>query len=245
MRDLDSYTRLYSENGFEDIQVKYRRRMVLEQISYYQPKEVLEIGCGYEPLFLFSPDISYTVVEPSRGFCENALKLSEGKDKTIHVINGEIEKVSERLDKKFDMIICSGLLHEVEKPIETIKAIKSLCNEETIIHINVPNANSMHRLLAKHTGYISTVYEMSERNVKLQQNMVFDIEGLVKMVNDCGLKVLKHGSYFVKPFTHDQMYQILKNNIIEEKVLDGFYMIEKYMPGLGSEIYVNCQIDNE
>ncbi len=46
-------------------------------------------------------------------------------------------------------IICSGLLHEVEEPDKMIRDIFRLCGRETIVHINVPNANSIHRLVAK------------------------------------------------------------------------------------------------
>ena len=33
MRNLDEYSKLYSEEGFEDIQVKYRRKMIMEDIN--------------------------------------------------------------------------------------------------------------------------------------------------------------------------------------------------------------------
>lgn len=51
MRDIDKYAEDYVKGDFEIYQVKYRRKMVLEQIAKYKPRKVLEIGCGMEPLF--------------------------------------------------------------------------------------------------------------------------------------------------------------------------------------------------
>ena len=34
---------------------------------------------------------------------------------------------------------------------------------------------------------------------------------------------------------------MMDNGIIDEKILDGLYFMTKYMPDMGSEIYVNCR----
>ncbi len=56
--------------------------------------------------------------------------------------------------------------------------------------------------------------------------------------------MLDEGSYFVKPFTHNQMHKMIKKDIIDENVLDGLYKIAKYFPDNGSEIFVNLSCDN-
>ena len=140
------------------------------------------------------------------------------------------------------MIICSGLLHEVERPDLLLECIKKECNHDTVVHINVPNANSMHRLLALECGYIQNTHDMSTRNKDLQQHNVFDMESLTTLVKAKGMKIEASGSYFIKPFTHAQMEKSLEAGILLEEILDGLYHMEKYMPGLGSEIYVNCHL---
>lgn len=139
------------------------------------------------------------------------------------------------------MIICSSLLHEVENPLEFLNKIFMICDSNTIIHINVPNASSMHRILAVESGLISNVTEKSERNIVLQQNNVFDIESLSDLICRAGGAIIDKGGYFVKPFSHKQMLDLLEKDIIDENVLDGFYNISKYMPDLCSEIYVTCK----
>ena len=57
-----------------------------------------------------------------------------------------------------------------------------------------------------------------------------------------GFEILESGSFFVKPFSHEQMYNMMQQGILNEAVLDGLYYLTEYMPEFGSEIYVNCKL---
>ena len=242
MRNIEDYELNYVKEGFEDYQVAYRRKKVLEQIEKYNPKHILEIGCGMVPLFSYTNNITYTIVEPSKKFCENAIELSKKIGVEVCIINDFFgEKVACDLDKRFDMIICSSLLHEVEEPERMLEALFKACDDKTIIHVNVPNAKSFHRVLAKNTGIILSEHEKSERNKKLQQNMVFDLESLKTMVLNHHFEILDMGSYFIKPFTHEQMYQMIEKKIIDKSILDGLYNMINDLPMMGSEIFVDCR----
>lgn len=243
MRNIDDYSKNYSVNDFEIYQVKYRRKKILEVIAQYKPSSILEIGCGYEPLFKYCDDIKFTVIEPSEAFVQNAVDLSKGRE-NVKIVKGFFEEAVNGLKSEYDMIICSSLLHEVEDSEALLNAIRAICNEGTIVHINVPNANSFHRLLAQESGLIKNVYQQSMRNKIFQQHSIFSINDLTDIVHNTGFVVIDQGSYFVKPFTHIQMEKMLECQIIDEKILDGFYNIEKFMDGLGSEIFVNAKIGN-
>lgn len=180
----------------------------------------------------------FTIVEPSGLFASNAEKLSKNYSGKVRVIKALFENAIESLEH-YDMIICSSLVHELENPLEFMKKILLVCGEDTIVHINAPNANSMHRVLAYESGIISDTHDFSKRNVELQQHSVFDMETLLDLAKRAGGRIVDYGSYFVKPFTHKQMLDLLDKGIITENVLDGFYNMTKYMPELGSEIYVN------
>lgn len=242
MRNLVDYSIKYSEENFESIQVGYRRRKVIEQIKKYQPKRCLEIGCGMAPLFLYDEEREYTIIEPSEKFFNNAVSLA--KNKKVNCIRGYFENLATEIEKKWDMIICSSLLHEVEEPDILLESIRRTCGENTIVHINVPNADSMHRLLAKESGMIEDVHERSERNILYQQKNVFDIKELKKIIKKHDMCIIDEGSYFIKPFSHEQMYKIVSMGIIEEAILEGLYNMEKFMPGMGSELFVNCKVNN-
>ena len=243
MRDIDKYTEDYNQPNFEDYQIIYRRKKILEIMKKYHPKRILEIGCGMEPLFQYIDweYDKYIIVEPSESFFDNAIHLAEGNEK-VTGYNECFSSTEELKESKVDFVICSSLLHELEQPLELLQNIGEVCAENTVVHINVPNANSLHRLIAKEMGLIEDVHDMSERNNLYQQHNVYDLETLKASVEMVGFKVLEEGSYFVKPFTHGQMYEMIKKNIIDENVLEGLYKLEKYLPDYGSEIFLNVQI---
>ena len=156
------------------------------------------------------------------------------------MVENKIEEIKEILPH-IDIIVISSLLHEVESPVQFLNSIKAICTDKTIVHINVPNANSLHRLLALEAGLIKEEHELSEQNVKLQQHTVFDMKMLCKMVRDAGFEIVDKGSYFIKPFTHQQMQCCLEENIIDDRILEGFKKLIKYMPEYGAEIYVDVK----
>lgn len=246
-RNIADYEKDYSDlvNGFEKYKVVYRRKKILEIIDSYQPKSILEIGCGLEPLFChIEKEIQSTIVEPSEKFYENAKRLGADNE-NITCIRGLFEEEANKLaDRKYDMVICSGLLQEVTNPVKLINAMKSVCDRETVIHINVANMYSIHRLLGVEMGILSNVFEQSETNKRLQQNTNFDMKRLRAMIEDNGLDILEEGSFFIKPFSHKQMEAMMEQHIIDDNVLDGLYNLAKYMPQFGSEIYVNCRVRN-
>ena len=51
MRDLKKYGEVYSEYGFEEYQIKYRRKKVLSILNRYDHRCIVDIGAGPEPLF--------------------------------------------------------------------------------------------------------------------------------------------------------------------------------------------------
>lgn len=244
MRDIDDYTENYNVPNFEDYQIIYRRKKVLEIVHKYAPKKILEIGCGMEPLFQYIDEDykSYYIVEPSSIFYDNAVRLAQGKN--VVCIHDFFPTEKGLQDAEFDFILCSGLLHELEQPEKLLEGIFKISNENTLVHINVPNAKSIHRLIAKGMGLITNEYELSDRNLLYQQHNVYDLKSLKASMEHAGLEVVECGSYFIKPFSHGQMYGLVKEKIINEDVLDGLYNIVQYMPEYGSEIFANCRLGN-
>jgi 2-polyprenyl-3-methyl-5-hydroxy-6-metoxy-1,4-benzoquinol methylase len=245
MRDIKDYTDKYSGEPFESTMVEIRKKTVIEQCNKYNHKNILEIGCGMKPFFVDFKDYdNMVIVEPGEAFTENARKIASKENKRIEIISGSLEervKTILSLGIEFDLIILSSVLHELDDPQRMLASIKELCSEGTVVHINVPNANSMHRLIAIEAGLINDVHEQSDQMKKMQRRRTYDMKLLKGEVEQAGFMIDGCGSYFVKPFTHLQMQRCIDEEIIDEKVLLGLEGLVKYMPEFGAGIYVNVK----
>jgi 2-polyprenyl-3-methyl-5-hydroxy-6-metoxy-1,4-benzoquinol methylase len=243
MRNIKDYIGKYKQSSFENIQVAFRLKKVVEIIQQYRHNAILEIGCGFEPVFKYMDDYeNMTIVDPGKEFINNAATLSQGNCR-VKCICAFFEDVAHNLlSQSYDFVIISSLLHEVENPANLLQKVKACGGENTVFHMNVPNAYSFHRILAKEMGLIDDIFKKSDRQITLQQNTTFCLESLSELATSVGFQIIDSGAYFIKPFTHEQMHKMLVNNIISESVLDGLYQMTKHMPEYGSEIYINCKL---
>jgi 2-polyprenyl-3-methyl-5-hydroxy-6-metoxy-1,4-benzoquinol methylase len=242
---LDYIAEYGRDLSFDAIIAKVRQRHVMLQIGKYGSENILEIGCGIDPLFRYLAGYkNFTIIEPAIKFVQIARKIARNTGE-VKIIRGYFEDVVKRGDIKkgdFDMIILSSLLHEVSDPGEFLKSIRSICKKNTVVHINVPNVYSFHRLLAMEAGIITDVFEKSETEKRFQRRTRFDRETLMDMVQKSGFVVKDFGTYLVKPFTNSQMEALLKQEIINMDIIYGLDSLVKYMPEMGCEMYVNLKL---
>lgn len=249
MRDIKDYEVKYEKEPCEKYQVIYRRKKVLEILGRYSHRNILEVGCGLEPIFEFFDEYdTMTIVEPGEHFVNNALQKAANRAKKIQCIQGFLEDTIpslKRIGIMFDCIIVSSLLHEVEYPEKLLRALYTICSEETVIHINVPNANSIHRLLAQKMGLITDIHDLSDLQKTMQRNRVYDLKTLSEAVEMAGFEVLEKGSYFPKFLSAFQMEKLLEEGIVQENIFGGLDQLTEYLPEYGSEIYVQIKKQKE
>lgn len=244
-RDIDQYQKAYAGASFEPTQALMRKRVVLDQLNRWRPRRLLEIGCGNDSIFNhYGRFDQCVVIEPGAEFAAYAREQA-ANDGRITVVEDFAENVafSGRLqNKSFDVVLVSGLLHEVSDPVSLMAGVALLVGPEGHVHVNVPNARSLHRLLAFEMGLINDLHEMSGRQIALQQHRTYDMKSLKDFCQRLGFQVTGSGSFFIKPFSHDQMSLLSEVGILDQKMLNGLMKLEKHLPGLGSEIYVNLKL---
>ena len=244
MRNISVYEKDYLMDEFEPHMVKYRRKQVLQLLSQYPHKRILEVGCGMEPLFEHIKNYEeYSLIEPSVLFYDNALDKAQNL-KNVFFYQGFLEDTVKNLqnEAKFDFIVASSLLHEVENPMRFLNSVKLVMNKDTILHINVPNSNSLHSQLGVRMGLSGNIFEKSDLAKKMQRHSTFDTNQLIKFVRRYGFEVINTGGYFLKPFTYHQLNSMLNQEIITEKILDALYELGKEQPLQAAEIYINVKI---
>jgi hypothetical protein len=238
----DRYASEYDRRSFETVLVEIRRRHVLKWMERYQAQEILEVGCGLEPLFSHYGDFTlWRTVEPVSDFATRARDLARG-DERIEVLDGGLEERVEALaDERFDFITVSGVVHELQNPLGLLGAVRSLCADTTTVHFNVPNMLSFHRLLGVEMGLIEDVTEASELDREFGRPGRFDSGSFGRLLTDAGFNVIESGTYFVKPFTNEQMDVLLGTGAFPRSLVDGLDRITEYMPEHGCELYANAR----
>jgi SAM-dependent methyltransferase len=246
-RDMEGYTDLYEAHyavGFsmERVINEARRRIILGSMATHASRSILEIGCGLEPLFTFVADFeAFTVVEPSARFAENARRLAAA-DRRVTIVEGFVEDVAGVLEGgTFDFVVASSLLHEVPDPDRLLRSIRALSGPDTVVHVNVPNVRSFHRLLAVEMGLIDSVFTQSETEARFGRHTRFDLPSLVSVFEADGFAVVDSGTYFIKPFTHEQIEAAVDRGAIDREVVRGLERMGKYLPEMGAEMYVEAR----
>ena len=139
-------------------------------------------------------------------------------------------------EKKFNTIIMEHILEHVDNPIEIMQLAKKWLEEDGVMLLGVPNALSIHRLVAVKMGLLKTPDELNARDHALGHQRVYSMTTFLKDIEKAGLKVIEKGGVFFKPLSNAQ----IENNWNEE-MIEGFYELGKDFPENAAELYVVCQ----
>ncbi len=246
LTSLEQYAKRYiaqfADKSFETRLVAVRHRHVLRWLEDHNARRVLEVGCGFEPLFSQRPEFdSWRIVEPITEFVRRARELAAG-DNRVEVWEGYLEDHTPVLaSEDFDFIVVSSVVHGVPDPARMLEAVRSLCGENTVAHFSVPNMLSFHRLLALEMGLIRDVFQPSARDRDFGHHAQFDRGRFIGLLESAGFRVVESGTYFVKPFSHDQMDAMLSTGAFPPSLIDGLDRMIRYMPEHGCELYANAR----
>jgi SAM-dependent methyltransferase len=239
---IEAYQELYDELPFEETMAAIRKKTVLQFLHAKQSNNILEIGCGNDSILNHYTDFDTAIVaEPSQVFFSRLKTIPFPEHKEIVLINDFFSASLKSLYdfSKTDTVIVSGLLHELPHPQQFLKDVYEICNPGTSVHVNVPNANSFHRLLAVEAGLIKDTKELSALQIELKQPHTFSLKDLQDLAINCGFTIEDEGSYFIKPFTHKQMEILNNHDMFGEKIITGLENMIKYFPHMGAEIFLN------
>ena len=127
----------------------FTKKISKNRISFYEkllgrkPLNILEVGCGtaVSSNGFLKNDIKYTGIELD----ESIFKFAISKKR--NVIYGDFLKFD--FEKKFDIIFASQVVEHIENPNIFFKKCNEILNTNGILHIDVPNDNSMISYLRK------------------------------------------------------------------------------------------------
>ena len=236
-RDLYEYKKNYLVLPFEEILEEIRRRKILEIIRELEFYNVLEIGCGRKSIFTeIDPINSGLIVEPIQEFLNsNLVKINKSK---VTGFNGTFESYwkYKSNDEKFDLIILSSVLHEFEDTDINLEICEKLTKNNGYVICVVPNKFSLHKVIFNFNKRLDVFNEKTVTEKLMQQRSSFTMSELEKVFSDKNYETKKIFTWFIKPFTHKKMQEMIERNDMSKQVLDFLEKISEVLGDFGAEI---------
>lgn len=222
-------------NEFDELVGKLQMEKALE-LSVGD--SVLELGCGFgQYTAMLGKKFKRIVgVDLSGKNIKYAKKNIKSSKYQFFMANAEEFNVN----RKFDTILMLSLLEHVNNPISLLKNSKKLLSKKGRIIIEVPNAYSFNRQLAKYMGLINDEHFLPKEQISFfGHKRVYDIDLLKKHIKSAGLSVVKWGGLVFKPFTNDQMQLIINKKSVrwKNKFMSGLSKIGERFPAECTMLY--------
>jgi SAM-dependent methyltransferase len=110
-------------------------------IKGYNLRNVLDVGCGYglklkEIIYPLCDEIVGVDAKHSIEFCKRSHSFGQW-------FEDDIENTRLKLDRKFDLVICSDVVEHLVDPDKLIKYIKEYCHEGTHVVLSTPERDKI------------------------------------------------------------------------------------------------------
>jgi len=150
--------------------------------NYFCGKNVLELGTDGSSTssILIRWSTKLTIVDIYDKFTSQISKDAKLQEATFILSSWEDYQPTE----KFSDIFLTDSLEHVQEPIKLLKLIKNWLSEDGRLHIIVPNALSIHRLIGVEMGFLNSPYELNENDISSNHIKVYDHDILKQEVID-------------------------------------------------------------
>jgi 2-polyprenyl-3-methyl-5-hydroxy-6-metoxy-1,4-benzoquinol methylase len=164
---------------------KYAYEKILD---YFIGKNVLELGSDGTATssVLVRCSKKLTIVDMQDKFSTQLKK--DKKLKNAKFILSQWESFKPK--KKYSDIFLTDSLEHVQNPVNLLKLIRSWLSKEGRLHIIVPNALSLHRLLGVELGFLKSPYELNKNDIESGHVKVYDHNILKEEIKQAGLSIL-------------------------------------------------------
>jgi trans-aconitate methyltransferase len=240
-RNMDNYVRDYKALPYESIQEEFRVIELVKALDEFLWQSIVEVGCGNNSITTYLKNFKRAmIIEPVKELLEKNLLKAES-DERLSGFHGYLTNFKQSSNEKFDVCVLSSLLHEIPNQSEMLIDCWNLLNPGGKLVVNVPNAMSLHRILALNKGLIGSVFEISQTQKRMQQlSPPFSTESLEHLIRSNGFSIQRIYTVIPKPFDHQSMSDFLTLGIFSEGFLEQLNMMSEVFEPFGSEIMAIC-----
>jgi SAM-dependent methyltransferase len=139
-------------------------------------------------------------------------------------------------DTKFETVLLAHILEHVDNPVEIIRVGKKHVADGGVILIDVPNADSFHRLAGVRMGLLKKKDDLNETDHKLGHRRVYTVELMKKHIETAELRIREWGGCFLKTVSNAQMEESWTR-----EMMDAYFELGREFPGNAAEIFFVCE----
>ncbi len=139
--------------------------------------------------------------------------------------------------QQFNTVIAEHILEHVEDPVALLRKTKGWLARGGKLVLGVPNANSIHRLVAVKMGLLRHPCELNQRDHILGHRRVYTRQTLTDDLKAAGLRIVEMGGVFFKPLSNQQIQDHWTDEMIQ-----GFYELGKDFAEHAAELYAVCDL---
>jgi SAM-dependent methyltransferase len=191
----------YIEEAYQDHEIKWLKEHASGR------ERILDLGLGDGRVFTAlttmrrQPNLEIHFVEASSALTEKYQTTDPG----IFIHNTLFEDFAPGFT--FDLIIASHVFEHVADPKALVSSLQALLSSKGILLVIVPNADSLHRLLAVEIGVQKDKHDLSPRDHLVGHRRVYDLPWLKSEFDNSDLIVIQERGFFVKPFSNAQLME--------------------------------------
>lgn len=241
--NLNKYLKAYSnEFKFKDENEIYLSKFadIIKEDLFTNPIEnYLSLGIGHKIVsnsiiengILKKRIRNYYVIDGAKKLLDEFKKMYQNIP-NLHVLHAYFEDF--HTDLLFDRIEMGFVLEHVDDPLFIISKYKNYLSPNGKIHIAVPNAKSLHRLIGYYAGLLDDIYQLSEYDLMLGHKRYYDIDTIKHDILSSGLQINKIIGLMLKPITNEQM-RVLGFN---DNIINALVKIGENYPEIANCIYL-------
>lgn len=219
--------RFSSFDGFNARLIEWRYK---EFAKYFRGKSCLELGSSDGMGTSVLLDHFETVVAVDADL--QALQRLKARFPTNALICHACEFEDMDLDRQFDTVVAAHVLEHVEDPQVFLSKVKKYLNSSSVLIIDVPNGDSLHRHIGVEMGLLGQITDLNETDLTIGHRRVYVPDTFKTEIARAGLQILEFGGIFLKVLSNSQT-----EALFSEGQIRAFLNIGRKYPEIAAEIY--------
>ena len=193
---------------------------------------LLELGCASGVMTeIFAARFPEVVVVEGAEMYADAVRAIVGQANVYRCLFEEFQPTV-----LFNEIVMAGVLEHVAEPVELLRRAAGWLAPGGSIHVMVPNAYSLHRIVGVRMGMLSRPDELNSADVAMGHRRVYSPNLLKSHVLASGLEIMSLEGSFMKPLSNQQMIDL------PERLLDALQDAGQEFPEFCAELYLQCRV---